>query len=187
MRQLKKMLWVILLSVFAWTPYYVSAQTIGDMKSNLDYLHMEYEEDVLDWLVNSDYEGPFHLVNQLKFRKVAEYPDDYTGERASTGVEANKLYVKSLLPLMGQVGNLSVIRNQVIGTVALVGNSEDWDMVTIVYYPSRESFVNLLSNMEYRKSGVHKHAALERTRAMITIPHGPIVDPTKPPVSKSEK
>ena len=72
-----------------------------------------------------------------------------------------------------------MVCNPVIGTVAYIGNDEEWDMIAVVFYPSRESFVKLVSNPLYRKGGIHKHAALERTRAIITIPGGPIVDPTK--------
>lgn len=175
------------LALIALAPATVVAQGVDDLKSTLDHLDLEYSEEVLDWLVNSDHDGPFHMVNLLKFRKEAEYPDGYKGKRAKSGVEANQLYIEALRPLIEQAGNSSVVRNRVIGTVAWIGNDEEWDMIAVVYYPNRDSFVRFLSNPLYREAGAHKHAALERTRAIITLPGGPIVDPTRPAVINSEK
>ena len=106
-------------------PCAVVAQSVDDMKSNLDHLAIEYNEEALDWLINSDHVGLFHMVNLLKFRKEAEYPDDYKGKRASTSIEANKLYIEALRPLIEQAGNSSVVRNRFIGTFARIGNDED--------------------------------------------------------------
>ena len=57
------------LALFALASYPAVAQGINDLKSNLERLNLGYNEEVLDWLVNSDHEGPFHVVNLLKFRK----------------------------------------------------------------------------------------------------------------------
>ena len=39
----------------------------------------------------------------------------------------------------------------------------DWDKVLIVRYPSRQHFLAMMANAEYRKALVHRYAGLERT------------------------
>lgn len=78
-----------------------------------------------------------------------------------------------------------MIRNSVIGTAAQTDSDEERDFVAVVYYPDRASFVELVSNPIYHEAVVHKHAALNRTRAIITLPGGPVVDPREPPVTSS--
>lgn len=153
------------------------------LRKTMDQLGYGYSEAALDWLANSDYEGPFHMVNLHKFHEVAEYPDGYEGKRAETGAEANGLYIEAILPLIEHAGNTSVVRNTVIGTAAQTDSDEEWDFVAVVYYPSRASFIELISSPIYREAVVHKHAALKRTRAIITLPGGPIVDPRELPAT----
>lgn len=166
------------LCVFALVPRAAMAQDVDELKAALQGYGFENSETVLDWLVNSDHEGPFQMVNLLKFHSEANYPNDYQGKRG-TGVDAQRRYGESLLPLLGQLGIRSVVRNQVVGAVAWLGDNQDWDMVTVVYYPSRDAFVKLVTSEVYHIAGVHKHAALERDMTIVTIPGGPVVDPAK--------
>jgi len=81
--------------------------------------------------------------------------------------------------LVSQLGIRPVVANQVVGAVAWLGENQDWDMITVNYYPNRDAFLKLVTSEVYHIAGVHKHAALERTMAIVTLPGGPIVDPAK--------
>ena len=59
----------------------------------------------------------------------------------------------------------------------LIGDpAEDWDTVALVEYPSRRSFIEMVSNPDYMKAHAHREAGLERT---IVIACTPVLDRTK--------
>lgn len=154
------------------------AQNAAELKAELQGFGFENSEEVLDWLLNSDHEGPFHMVNLLKFNSEANYPDDYQGERG-TGLDAQRRYTETIFALVSELGIRPVVRNSVIGAVGWLGDNQDWDLITVNYYPDRDSFFKLVRSETYKSAGVHKHAALERTMTIVTLPDGPIVDPSK--------
>jgi hypothetical protein len=106
----------LMLCVFALAPHAAVAQDAAELKAELQRYGFENSETVLDWLMNSDHEGPFHMVNLLKFHSEANYPDDYQGERG-TGLDAQRRYTETLIPLVSQLGIRPVVRNQVVGAV----------------------------------------------------------------------
>jgi hypothetical protein len=61
----------------------------------------------------------------------------------------------------------------------VIPENQDWDMITVNYYPDRDSFFKLVRSEVYHSAGMHKHAALERTMTIVTLPGGPVVDPGK--------
>ena len=171
--------WAVLtLCVFGLAPHVAVAQDVDELKAELQGYGFENSEKVLDWLLNSDHEGPFHMVNLLKFNGEANYPDDYQGERG-TGLDAQRRYTEALLPLVSQLGIRPVVRNQVVDAVGWLGENQDWDMITVVYYTNRDAFLKLVTSEVYHIAGLHKHAALERTMTIATLPGGPVVDPAK--------
>lgn len=40
---------------------------------------------------------------------------------------------------------------------------QDWDKCLLVRYPSRQHFLAMMANAEYREALVHRYAGLERT------------------------
>jgi uncharacterized protein (DUF1330 family) len=110
-------------------------------------------------------EGPIVMVNLLKFRDVARYPDD-SGEAVCSGQEAYARYQTAFTETVGDVSAAKVLYegpvNQVfIGTAG--GADTAWDMVLIVQYPSRQHFLAMMADTRYRRALVHRYAGLERT------------------------
>lgn len=108
-------------------------------------------------------DGPVVMLNLLKFRAVADYPEGHpgagvTGEAAYARYEA--LFTRELADVSGAVPlyNGPVMR-------VLVGSEADgdWDRMLIVRYPSRQHFLAMMANETYRAGLVHRYAALERT------------------------
>ena len=101
-------------------------------------------------------DGPVWMVNLMKFRDVADYPDD--PESTISGRDADKLYAP--LEILDEVGAkilfLANVEQQVDGAPA-------WDQVVVVKYPTRRSFTEMLQRPDYQERHVHKEAGMETT------------------------
>lgn len=117
-------------------------------------------------LRDSDWTGPIVMINMLKFREKAAYPDDFYGDANVTGAEAYTRYQHAFVVTVGDTSQARVlyegpVRQAVIGDAA--SREADWDMVLIVRYPAKENFLAMMANEDYRRALVHRYAALERT------------------------
>jgi uncharacterized protein (DUF1330 family) len=121
-------------------------------------------------------DGPVQMVNLLKFRERAQYPDDYASESTDvSGEEAYGRYAANTMPHVfkrnGRLVLLSTADEVVIGT------SGDWDQVAIVEYPSRAAFIDMGQDPDYLAGTVHRTAGLERTAIIATTP---VIDASNP-------
>ena len=102
-------------------------------------------------------EGPIDMVNLLKFKDKAEYPDGR--ETQLTGQEAYRIYaagVSELLPKFGGGGMFSARVERL-----MLGEVEDlWDVVAIARYPSRQAMMDMMASEEMQEIGVHRAAGL---------------------------
>jgi uncharacterized protein (DUF1330 family) len=110
-------------------------------------------------------DGPVVMVNLLKFRDRAAYPDD-AGQAPCSGAEAYARYQHAFTVTVGEISQATVVyegkANQVvIGDPA--AREADWDKVLIVRYPSRRHFLAMMADEAYRAALVHRYAGLERT------------------------
>lgn len=110
-------------------------------------------------------DGPVVMLNLLKFRDVATYPAD-SGFTAANGAEAYQQYQHAFVVTVGATSQAQVLydgpaQNVVIGDPA--AKEADWDKVLIVRYPSRQHFLAMMADADYRKALVHRYAGLERT------------------------
>ena len=102
-------------------------------------------------------DGPFVMVNLLKFKKRAEYADGR--ETDLTGAEAYAIYGAAVGQCIKDVGGKPGFAGEVKGL--LLGEVEDnWDMVALVEYPSLEAFRTMMMSPEYQKIAVHRSAGL---------------------------
>src|SRR6185436_4144051 len=108
-------------------------------------------------------DGPIVMVNLLKFRKVAHYPDD---RPPCSGVEAYALYEEAFSVTVGAVSQAQIVYSGPVeqAFIGKLGAPEtDWDKVLIVRYPSKKHFLAMMANEQYRAALVHRYAGLERT------------------------
>jgi len=154
-----------------------SAQSVSELKAALSAAQLEFDDKAVDFLINSDHEGPIHILSMLKFREKAKYPANYKGTRATTGREAQDLYIQGVVPIIQDAGVERIVLNTMVGAVGRMGDRQEWDLIAVNYYPSREVFVKMLTSQAWLEAAVHKHAALERTQALVTIPGGPVITP----------
>jgi len=109
-------------------------------------------------LLENDKGGPIRMLNLLKFREFAKYSDG-TDTRLS-GFEAYQRYAMEVVEIIGKVGGEVVSSGQ--ASTLVIGDGElEWDMVSIVEYPSVAAFLGMTSSEEYKKIHVHREAGLE--------------------------
>jgi hypothetical protein len=118
------------------------------------YLHM----------VQDPTDGPFYMVNLIRFRDLAEYADGRTTDL--TGREANALY--SPLEFIQAIGAEPVFAGQVAWTT--LGQDSTWDEVGIVEYPCPLALFAMNAHPDFRDRAVHKDAGLEASIIMVAHP-----------------
>ena len=112
----------------------------------------------LQALAESTDERPIVMVNLLRFKPMADGIDE-----GVTGAEAYGRYSAATEPYLRGVGGrlLSALqpKHSVIGPP-----DEQWDLILLVEYPSRQKFLEMASNPEYQKIHAHRDAALADSR-----------------------
>lgn len=101
---------------------------------------------------------PIFMVNLLKFKKLAQYPDKR--ETNLTGQEAYAIYGKEVVEHLSKVGGKPIFGGNV--ERLMLGEVEDlWDQVAIAMYPSRKAMLEMISDPDYIESAQHRVAGLE--------------------------
>jgi uncharacterized protein (DUF1330 family) len=110
-------------------------------------------------------DGPVVMVNLLKFRTLASYPEGSRMEPCS-GADAYARYQHAFTVTVGATSRAEVLYEGPVEQVFIgdpATRDADWDKVLIVRYPSRRHFLAMMANEDYREALVHRYAGLERT------------------------
>jgi uncharacterized protein (DUF1330 family) len=101
---------------------------------------------------------PIVMLNLLRFRAKAEYPDGRKSEL--TGRQAYNIYGEAMRKVVEREGGRFIfaadIKSLVIGVV-----DELWDIAALVEYPSSSAFARIASSPEVAEIGVHRAAGLQ--------------------------
>ena len=101
---------------------------------------------------------PIYMVNLLKFKDKAVYPDKR--ETDLTGEEAYAIYGQEVRKHLEKVGAKPIFSGKV--SRLMLGEVQDlWDVVAIAMYPNRKAMLDMISDPEYIKSAQHRAAGLE--------------------------
>lgn len=110
-------------------------------------------------------DGPFHMLNLMRYREWADYPDR-SGDRAPiSGRQADDLYAP--LDILRDLGAEVVLFGDV---VAQPRGDEAWDRVAMVRYPSARSFLEMQVRPDFIAQHVHKDAGMELTILAVCHP-----------------
>jgi uncharacterized protein (DUF1330 family) len=102
-------------------------------------------------------EGPIYMVNLLKFKERAEYPDGRDTDLS--GREAYALYGEGVARLLQEFGGKVVFAADV--TRLMLGEVEElWDEVAIAMYPSRGAMLEMMQSPGMQEIGIHRAAGL---------------------------
>lgn len=103
-------------------------------------------------------DGPIVMVNLLKYREKACYPDGRDAELS--GRDAYNRYAVEVVKLVEGLGGRVVYAGDVRGLV--IGDVESlWDEVALAEYPSRKAFLQMAMSPECQAIAVHRAAGLE--------------------------
>ena len=115
-------------------------------------------QDRIKTLMSDVSDKPIVMLNLLKFRKKAQYPDGRKSEL--TGREAYMLYGMPMQKLVEDQGGRFLFMGQVQSLA--IGIVEDmWDVVALMEYPSSAAFARIATSPEVAEIGVHRAAGLE--------------------------
>ncbi|MDO8378535.1 DUF1330 domain-containing protein [Phenylobacterium sp.] len=102
-------------------------------------------------------DGPFVMVNLLKFKPQAEYPDG--ADAHLTGREAYARYGEEVAKLVEGLGGKIHYSGEVTGL--MIGEVEDlWDMVALAEYPSLAAFREMAMSPAMHAIEHHRAAGL---------------------------
>jgi len=100
-------------------------------------------------------DSPVVMVNLLHFKVNADAPD-----QGISGEQAYRAYADRMTAFVASKGGRVVfvgrVDSQVIGT-----DGEDFDVVALVEYPSRQAFLEIASDPFVQEIGVHRAAGLD--------------------------
>lgn len=115
-------------------------------------------------------DGPFVMVNLLKFRETARYPDG--SDAHLTGREAYARYGEAVARLVAGLGGRVRYSGEVTGL--MIGEVEElWDMVALAEYPSLAAFRAMATSPEMHAIEHHREAGLAGQLNIRTRPLGP--------------
>ena len=114
-------------------------------------------EKQMEEFLEEGHDEPIFMVNLLKFKDRAEYPDKR--ESNLSGKEAYAIYSKEVVGHLEKVGGKPIFGSEV--TRLMLGEVEDlWDQVAIAMYPNRKAMLKMISDPGYIKSAQHRVAGL---------------------------
>lgn len=124
--------------------------------------------DAFRTLASDDDGNEFLMVNLMKFREKARYPE---GHDYDDDVEAAAArYSAAVLPELLRRGSLPILMANTVGTFLDFDGADDWDQVGVVRYRSRRDMLDMALRLSETDGGVHKWASLEKTHVFPAVP-----------------
>ena len=109
-------------------------------------------------LFDAQDDGPVVMLNLLRFRETAAYPDGQ--DAALSGRGAYERYATAMKRLVESQGGRLIFSGDATGLV--IGTAETpWHVVALVEYPSRAAFATIATSDEVRAISGHRSAGLE--------------------------
>jgi len=102
--------------------------------------------------------GPIYMVNLLKFKGKAVYPDGRATDLS--GEEAYSLYAEGVADLLKEHGG-SLVFSADVDRLTIGEVEELWDKVAIAMYPSRKAMMEMMMSPTMQELGIHRAAGLE--------------------------
>ena len=104
-------------------------------------------------------QGPIQMLNLVRLRDVAVYPDGLN----VSGAEAYAAYGRESGPVFSRLGGRIIWRGQ-FENMLIGPTREHWHHCFIAEYPGVDAFVAMLRDPVYREAVKHRQAAVEDSR-----------------------
>jgi uncharacterized protein (DUF1330 family) len=129
--------------------------------------HIHPDPAVLEALAGLADGEPVVMLNMLRFREQASYPEGSPHAHCS-GREAYARYGAEAVKHVAAVGGKPIWMGA--AQLTIIGPSDEpWDDVLLVEYPSRKAFLTMASNPDYLACSVHRTAALADSRLIAML------------------
>ena len=115
--------------------------------------------------------GALVMLNLLRYREQADYhtTPELAPDTVLTGQAAYNEYMRVAAPIIAEAGGellyFGKADNYLIGP-----DSESWDAVLLVRYPSAQAFVQMAQSDAYQQIAGHRTAALADSRLLPSTP-----------------
>ena len=117
-----------------------------------------------------DRDHPIEMLNLVRFRDTAEYPQDHQLAGAGlSGAEAYHRYGAETAPIVARLG-ASILWRGSYQTMLIGPDDESWDEVFIARYPTAHAFLQMVTDPEYQKAVIHRQAAVQTSRLIRCAP-----------------
>jgi hypothetical protein len=120
--------------------------------------------DELRQLAATDDGNEYFMVNLIKFRAKALYPEGYAGAHGDDPMEADARYNRAIAPYLFKHGNVPMFLGKREGRFIDETGDAQWDRVAIVRYRSRRDMLEMVADLAGQGVAVHKWASIERTQ-----------------------
>lgn len=118
---------------------------------------MHPSKEQVDAVMSAETNGAFYLLNFLKFKPLAVYEDGRDSDL--TGEQAYEIYVDAVRDAIAATGGRLMLMAR-LDTVSLGEIEELWDRVSVVMYPSRVAFLEMLKTSVLDEVRAHRTAGL---------------------------
>jgi uncharacterized protein (DUF1330 family) len=127
--------------------------------------YIDPTKETFDAFRADDRPGAIHMLNLVRLRERATYPDG----REATGAEAYAAYGRDSGPVFARLGGSIIWRGRF--ELMLIGPPDErWDLCFIAQYPSVAAFVEMIRDPVYREAVKHRQAAVEDSRLIRLAP-----------------
>jgi uncharacterized protein (DUF1330 family) len=115
---------------------------------------------------------PINMLNLIRYRERALYPAGHAYEhRGLSGAQAYAEYGRTSEPIFSRVGGKTIWRGKFEAMVTgPAGESEQWDLGFIAFYPSAGAFLAMITDVDYKQAVVHRQAAVLTSRLVRFAP-----------------
>ena len=114
-------------------------------------------KEQLEGFTEDNHGGPISMVNLLKFKEKAKYPDGR--ETDLTGAGAYAIYGQGVSKLLVELGG-GIVFSGTVHRLALGEVEELWDQVAIAQYPNRKAMLDMMMSPAYAEIAPHRDAGL---------------------------
>lgn len=113
---------------------------------------------------------PINMLNLIRYRDLAAYPDGHEhAGKGWNGERAYQEYGKTSGPIFRRVGG-SIVWRGAFQTVLTGPADEHWDAAFIAFYPNAGSFLEMVTDPDYRIAVVNRQAAVQTSRLIRFAP-----------------
>ncbi len=132
--------------------------------------HIDPSREAFDAFKALPRDMPIHMLNLLRFRDVATYPEGHTHAlRSLSGAQAYAEYGRTSAPVFKRVGGSIVWRGHM--EAMLIGPADTyWETAFIAAYPNAAAFLEMVTDSQYKLAVVHRQAAVLTSRLIRFAP-----------------